>query len=112
MKLNWVYITASDREEALRIGRALVESRLAACANLIDGMKSIYWWGGEIQEDDETILIAKTRESLLPQLVEMVKSIHSYDCPCIISLPILDGNPDYLGWLGSETQPSTAQKVS
>ena len=103
MKLNIVYITAKDKEEARKIGRELVETRLAACVNIIDNMNSMYWWEGEIQDDNEAVLIAKTKESLVPELIKKVKSLHSYSCPCIVSLPILDGNKEYLDWLEKET---------
>ncbi len=106
MKLSIAYITASTSDQAWRIGRALVQARLAACVNIILGMNSVYWWEGEIQEDAEVVVIAKTRESLLPELIETVKSIHSYDCPCIIAVPILGGNPDYLDWMSRETRLS------
>jgi periplasmic divalent cation tolerance protein len=106
MKLSIAYITASTSDQAWRIGRALVQARLAACVNIIPGMNSVYWWEGEIQEDAEVVVIAKTRESLLPELIETVKSIHSYDCPCIIAVPILGGNPDYLDWMSRETRLS------
>ncbi len=105
MQLVFVHITTSDHEEALRIGRALVEARLAACVNILDGMQSLYWWRGEIEGARETVLIAKSRESLLPVLVDKVKSIHSYECPCVVALPILGGNPDYVTWLRGELTP-------
>ncbi|MBN2097217.1 MAG: divalent-cation tolerance protein CutA [Candidatus Omnitrophica bacterium] len=104
MKLNLVYITAKDKDEARKIGRELVKERLAACVNIIDGMNSLYWWEGKIQDDNEAILIAKTKESLVSALITKVKSLHSYSCPCIVSLPILDGNKDYLEWLEKETK--------
>jgi len=103
MSYLWVYVTAGSRDEAVAIGRQVVAARLAACANVLDGMRSLYWWGGEIEEESEAVLILKTRESLLAPLVEKVKSLHSYDCPCVIALPILGGNPDYLQWLADET---------
>jgi len=103
MKLNIVYITAKDKEEARKIGRELVETRLAACVNIIDNMNSMYWWEGRLQDDNETVLIAKTKESLVPELIKKVKALHSYSCPCIVSLPILDGNKEYLDWLEKET---------
>lgn len=103
MNLNFVYITCADRAEADKIGRALVEARLAACINIIDGMNSIYWWEGKIGEGKETVLIAKTKEALVSKLIEKVKSLHSYSCPCIVTLPIADGNPDFLEWIEKET---------
>jgi periplasmic divalent cation tolerance protein len=104
MKLNLVYITTKDKDEARRIGKELVKTRLAACVNIIDNMNSMYWWEGKIQDDQEVILIAKTKQSLVKKLIKKVKSIHSYSTPCIVSLPILDGNSDYLDWLEKETK--------
>lgn len=104
MRTNLIYITAGSMDEARRIGREIVSSRLAACVNIIDGINSLYWWEGEIQDDKEVTIIAKTKESLVPELIEKVKSIHSYDCPCIVSLPILDGNKPFLTWIGEETK--------
>lgn len=103
MSYRFLYMTASGPEEARRIGRALVEHRLAACVNIIEGMESIYWWEGRIQEDRETLLIAKTRAELFEPLLEKVKALHSYDCPCVVALPIESGNPEYLDWIGTET---------
>lgn len=104
MKTNLVYITATSVAEARTIARELVSDRLAACANIIDNVNSLYWWNGEIQDDREVIVIAKTRECLIPELVEKVKSMHSYECPCIVSLPIKDGNQAFLDWVASETR--------
>jgi periplasmic divalent cation tolerance protein len=64
----------------------------------------MYWWQGEIQDDREVILIAKTKKSLIPELIEKVKTIHSYDCPCVVSLPIVDGNKEFLEWVAEETK--------
>lgn len=103
MKTNLIYMTVGSMDEARRIARELVSSRLVACVNLIENMRSMYWWEDEIQEDGEVVLIAKTKASLVPDLVEKVKSIHSYDCPCVLSLPILDGNKAFLDWISAET---------
>jgi periplasmic divalent cation tolerance protein len=67
-------------------------------------MNSIYWWEGRVQDDNEAILIAKTKESLVVELIEKVKSMHSYKCPCIVSLPILSGNKQFLKWIEKETK--------
>ena len=99
MKINFVYMTAGSSEEAASIGKELVTSGLAACVNIIENMKSIYVWEDELQSDSEVVLIAKTVASKVPLLVEKVNSIHSYDCPCIISLPVLDGNPSFMDWI-------------
>ncbi|MCF8146628.1 MAG: divalent-cation tolerance protein CutA [Deltaproteobacteria bacterium] len=104
MKANLIYITAGSMDEARGIAKALVSNRLAACANIIDNMNSLYWWNGEIQEEREVILIAKTVESLVPEVIDKVKSMHSYECPCIVSLPIIEGNPAFLEWIEKETR--------
>jgi periplasmic divalent cation tolerance protein len=98
-----VYMTAASKEEARAIGTALVEERLAACANVIGGMISIYRWEGKVQHDDEAVLIAKTREELVPALTEKVKALHSYACPCVVALPIAGGNGEFLDWIAAET---------
>ena len=104
MKMSFVYMTARDKKEARKIGKALVEERLAACVNIIDKMNSIYWWKGKMEKAKEAVLIAKTKKALVPRLIKRVKSLHSYTCPCIVSLPILDGNKEYLRWIGDETR--------
>ncbi len=98
-----VYMTAGDRAEAVRIGRVLVEERLAACANVLDGMTSIYRWQGEVCEDGEAVLIAKTTEAQADALTERVKALHSYDCPCVVTLPVAGGNPAFLEWIAEQT---------
>ncbi|MCP4668301.1 MAG: divalent-cation tolerance protein CutA [Deltaproteobacteria bacterium] len=104
MKTSLIYITAGSHEEAAAIAKELVSKRLAACANIMDNMHAIYWWDGKIQDDKEVVLIAKTKESLVPRLIEKVKSLHSYDCPCVVSLPIVDGNKAFLDWIVDETE--------
>jgi periplasmic divalent cation tolerance protein len=103
MTMCWVYMTAATPEEARRIGRALVEERLAACVNIIPGMTSFYRWQGNVDEGRETVLIAKTRQALVERLTARVKALHSYAVPCVVALPILGGNPDFLQWIGEET---------
>lgn len=99
-----VYITTKDKEQAAEIGKKLVQERLAGCVNIIDGMRSIYFWNESLQEDSEAILIVKTRQTLLEKLTSRVKELHTYSCPCILSIPILGGNTDYLQWLEQQTQ--------
>lgn len=103
MSLSVVYITTGDGAEARRIGRALVNARLAACANILDGITSVFHWDGEMQESDEAVLIVKTRTDLVDSLIERVKELHSYECPAIVAAPIVQGNPDYLAWIARET---------
>lgn len=102
----FVYVTARDRAEALSIGRVLVEERLVACVNILDGMRSLYWWDGAVQEADEAVLIAKTKSGLAPAVTARVKALHSYDVPCVVVLPVADGNPDFLDWIAAETRPN------
>ena len=102
MSNQFVYVTAGSLDEARQIGEHLVAGRLAACVNIIEGMHSIYRWEGEIQKDREVVMIAKTTRDRLPALVEAVKNLHSYDCPCIVSFNIDGGNPEFLEWIGTE----------
>ena len=100
----FVYMTVGSKKEALAIGNELVANRLAACVNIIDQMNSIYRWDGEIHYGSEVVMIAKTLSSRVPELIEIVKANHSYECPCIVTLPILSGNPDFLDWIAREVK--------
>jgi len=102
-KFCWVYMTAGSVEEAKSIGQILVGQNLAACVNLLENMTSIYKWEEKLEESQEVIMIAKTRKTLMPKLIETVNSLHSYDCPCILELPIQGGNPDFLSWIERQT---------
>jgi periplasmic divalent cation tolerance protein len=108
MEFRLLYITTAKVEEARRIGKALVDARLAACANIVPGLESIYRWQGAVVEDKEILLILKTRAELVENAIAKVKELHSYTCPCIVALPILTGNPAYLDWLGAETKEPAA----
>ena len=101
----FVYVTASDLAEAQRIGRAVVEERLAACANILPGMRSIYWWEGAVNEAQEVVLILKTMPAQLEALTLRVEALHSYKVPCIAALEARPGNPDYIAWIAAETTP-------
>lgn len=98
-----VYITAKDRAEALRIGKELLEARLVACINLFEGMRSLYWWEGKIEESQECVIIAKSTSSLQPEIIATVQRLHSYKVPCVVFFPITGGNQAYLDWIHSET---------
>ena len=102
-KLCWVYITVGSLEEAKGIGQILVRQNLVACVNLLENMTSIYNWEDKMEESQEVIMIAKTRKTLMPKLIEKVNSLHSYDCPCILELPIQGGNLNFLSWIKSQT---------
>ena len=99
----FVYLTAGSPEEARRIGRVLVEERLAACVNVFDGMVSIYHWEGAIEQARETVVIAKTRAGLFDALAARVRALHSYTTPCIVELPVGRIEAGYLAWLTAET---------
>jgi periplasmic divalent cation tolerance protein len=103
MDVNWVYMTAGSTDEARSIGRELVRLRLAACINIFENMNSLFMWEGDIQDEREVVMVAKTSNERVPELVEKVKSLHSYSCPCIICLPIQGGNKDFLNWIAEET---------
>lgn len=98
-----VYLTAPNRDAALIIARALLEERLIACANVMDGATSLYWWEGKIEEAREAVMIAKTTSQNISEVISKVKELHDYSCPCIVALPIEAGNPDFLQWIKSET---------
>ncbi|ADL57704.1 divalent-cation tolerance protein CutA [Methanothermobacter marburgensis] len=100
-----IYITTSGQEESARIGRRLVEEMLAACVNIIPSIKSFYHWEGSLEEDEESVLIVKTTSELTQQIIKRVRELHSYDNPCIISIPITaGGSRDYLEWLNNEVK--------
>ena len=103
MPVMFVYVTAADEAEAKQLGHQLVDERLAACANILPGATSIFRWEGKIEEASEAVLILKTTELRLERLIERTKSLHSYDCPCIEALPVVEGNRDFLEWVVRET---------
>ncbi|MEQ8356836.1 MAG: divalent-cation tolerance protein CutA [Kiloniellaceae bacterium] len=98
-----VYVTTADAEEARAIGRAMVEAHLAACANVFSGMVPIFGWEGAVQEGSEAVLILKTSAERAEALVKAVEDRHSYDCPCVVMLPIAGGSRGFLDWISKET---------
>lgn len=109
--LRVAYITCDDLSEAERIGRALVAERLAACVNLMPGLRSMFWWQGCIEETPEIMLIAKTSAANMEAVVARVKSLHRYSTPCVVFMPIVGGNPPFLDWLRSEMDPAKGTAV-
>ena len=97
-----VLITAPDRETATRLARALVDERLAACVNLVPGIRSIYRWEGRVEEDDEVLLLVKTSRLRLDSLERRVRALHPYDVPELVFLSISGGSDPYLAWLAKE----------
>ncbi|XP_069841583.1 protein CutA [Dendropsophus ebraccatus] len=93
------YVSCPDVTVAKKIARGLVERKLAACVNIIPKITSIYEWKGKIEEDDETLLMIKTRSSKVPALTEYVRSVHPYEVCEVISVPVEQGNPPYLTWV-------------
>ena len=101
-----VLITTASEEEAATIGRAVVQQELAACANILALKKSIFQWEGEIAEEQECLMIVKSRLDLFDELSMAVKRLHSYKVPEIIAIPIVKGSPDYLNWVIENTRVS------
>ena len=98
-----VYITAPDLETALWIARALVEEKLAACANILGPITSVFRWEGRVVEEGEVALIAKTTADHVEALTARVKALHPYEVPCIVAWPIAAGYQPYLDWISAET---------
>ncbi len=80
-----------------------MERRLAACANILPGMRSLYWWQGNLEQADEVVLLLKTTQGLAEELVQTLASAHSYECPCVVVLPIEGGHRGFLDWIAAET---------
>lgn len=102
--LRLLYITTAKLDEAWRVGETLVTERLAACANVLSGMQSCYWWEGKLERSNECVLILKTRASLVDQATARIKELHGYTVPCVVALPIVGGNSDFLAWIESNTK--------
>lgn len=96
-----IILVTSPQAESEAIGRRLVEEGLAACVNIVPGIKSIYRWQGEMHVDSEELLVIKSHQRLFENLEKRVKELHSYDVPEIISIPITNGSQDYLNWMNA-----------
>lgn len=99
--MRLVYVTTESVAQAETIGRHLIAQELAACVNILPGMKSIYRWQGRIEEAQEAVLLVKTKSTLTDAVVKEVKKTHSYQVPCAIVIPVEGGNPDYFTWITS-----------
>ena len=97
-----VYMTVGFTKEVKQIGRILVKQNLVACVNILENMTSIYKWKDDLEEDG-VFMKAKTRKARMPQLIKTVTEHHSYECPCILELPIEGGNTEFLRWIETET---------
>ncbi len=100
-----VYTTFPTLVEAERVGKALVERRLAACANILPGMVSHYRWQGQVERGEEVVMLIKTRATLTEAVSDAVRGMHSYDTPAIVVLPLESVERTYLGWLLESTAP-------
>lgn len=99
----FIYITCKDQQEAKAISSKLIEDKLIACANIFAPHTSIYKWGGKVEQNDEAAMILKTKASLFDEIQSAVKALHSYDCPCVIALPIEKGSEAFLEWIDKNT---------
>lgn len=99
-----VFVTASSEEEASNIANRLLEHGKAACVNIVSEVDSFFWWQDKLDSSKEKLLIIKSKESVLPDIIKLVKDIHSYKVPEIIALPIVGGNEDYLEWIDTEVK--------
>lgn len=104
-----VYITVPDTETARTLAHEILKKRLAACANILPAMQSLYWWDGAVQEDCESLLLLKTTAERFQDVKACVLAHHPYDCPCITQLPITDGHPDFLRWITEQTASLSSQ---
>ena len=98
-----VFVTVSTEEEGKKIGNILVENRLAACVNLVPQIHSIFRWKGNIENENEVLLLIKSTRERIDELVAKIKEIHSYDVPEILAIPVFAGNRDYIDWVLEET---------
>lgn len=102
--IRYLYVTAKNFEEARKIAEQVLKERLAACANIIPSMESMYWWQGQIAYTSEAIAIFKTTENLVEQATQTIKHWHSYSTPCIVVLPVEGGEKAYLDWIRGEVK--------
>ena len=97
-----VMVTTISVEEAQKISGLLLSQKKVACINIINEAKSMFWWRGKIETTSESLMVIKTRKSALGDIVDIVKSVHSYEMPEIIAIPIIGGSAEYLDWVGHE----------
>ncbi|MGY1719261.1 MULTISPECIES: divalent-cation tolerance protein CutA [unclassified Blastococcus] len=98
-----VVVTAADADWLAGYTRTLVDERLAACGHHTAPIRSVYRWEGAVQDESEARVALHTRRALVPRIVARTRELHPYDVPCVIALPLVGGNPDYLRWIAAET---------
>jgi periplasmic divalent cation tolerance protein len=99
-----IFVTTSTEEEAHSIAELLLCHKKAACINIVPRIESSFWWQGKLDSAQESLLIIKTKASVLAEIINLVKDVHTYQVPEIIALPIIGGNEDYLKWIDSEVK--------
>jgi periplasmic divalent cation tolerance protein len=99
MNIHLVYITVANKAEALSLASSLVHEKLLACANITESVHSIYWWENAVEEAQEAVIIGKTTEAKVPELIARVKALHSYSCPGVVTVKLAEGNPAFMEWV-------------
>lgn len=103
-EIRFIYVTAPAGKEARKLAQKVVEERVAACANVLPQMESLYWWKGSFESSHESVIIFKTRRDKVDECMNVIKLWHPYTTPCIVVLPIEMGDADYLKWLAGEVK--------
>lgn len=99
-----VLVTVPDQAAADKIAETMVTTKLAACVNVVAGVKSVYHWEGKLERSDELLLVVKTRKDLMPEVCDFVKKNHPYKVPEVVALDVADGHAAYLDWVGARTR--------
>lgn len=107
MKIQLIYVTVPSKQEAEKIAETVVSEKRAACANILDGVTSIFEWDETLCREQEAILFLKTTSEQVDSLTERIKELHTYEVPCIVALPIESGNPDFLNWVAGARPHTT-----
>lgn len=94
-----IFVTTSSKKEAQRIASVLIKDKLAACVNIIGNIESVFWWQGKVEAAKEELLVIKSKKAKLPAIIKLVRSLHSYDVPEVIALPVVGGYKRYLEWI-------------
>jgi len=100
-----IFVTAPDVRVANRIAQTLVQERLAACVNILPGVRSHYWWEGEVQESSELLMLLKARKTDVQAVANRVRELHPYEVPEVVAADIVGGLPSYIDWIQAETEP-------
>jgi periplasmic divalent cation tolerance protein len=97
-----IFVTTGSEDEAHRVAVHLLGRKKAVCINIVPRVDSLFWWQGKLDSAKESLLIIKTKASLLQEVIDLVKEVHSYAAPEIIAMPIIEGSEDYLKWIDDE----------